>query len=90
MNKDNSGVLFKAEKKSDKHPDYTGNCLVSGKKMYIAAWVNESKDGKKYMSLSFTEPSQDANYKKEDSSASAKPEFSTPNPSTGSDDALPF
>ena len=90
MNKDNSGALFKAEKKSDKHPDYTGNCLVSGKKMYIAAWVNESHGGKKYMSLSFTEPSEDAKYKKENSSASTQPEFSKPNASVGADNDLPF
>ena len=44
MNKDNSGALFKEEeKKSEKHPDYKGNCLVNGERMYIAAWINESQ-----------------------------------------------
>ena len=85
-NKDNSGALFReADKKSEKHPDYKGNCMVNGELMYIAAWINESQNGKKYMSLSFTAPSQDAKYKKEDSSATPKPEFSKPQA-----DALPF
>ena len=78
MNKDNSGALFKEEeKKSEKHPDYKGNCLVNGQKMYIAAWVNTAEWGKKYLSLSFTAPSTDANYSK-DSTATPKPEFSKP------------
>tara|TARA_Y100000310_G_scaffold263293_1_gene273464 strand:- start:34 stop:303 length:270 start_codon:yes stop_codon:yes gene_type:complete len=87
-NKDNSGALFREEeKKSDKHPDYKGNCLVNGQKMYIAAWINESQGGKKYMSLSFSAPSKDAKYSK-DSSATPKPEFVEPQTSTGDD--LPF
>tara|TARA_R110000824_G_scaffold16422_1_gene68091 strand:+ start:398 stop:649 length:252 start_codon:yes stop_codon:yes gene_type:complete len=53
----NTGVLFRqAEKQSEKHPDFTGNCEVNGKKMQIASWINTSKDGsKKYMSLKFSE-----------------------------------
>ena len=88
MNKDNSGALFReADKKSEKHPDYKGNCLVNGQKMYIAAWINESQGGKKYMSLSFSAPSEDAQYDKT-SSATPKPEFSKPQATTGDD--LPF
>ena len=87
-NKDNSGALFKEEeKKSEKHPDYKGNCLVNGQRMYIAAWINTAESGKKYMSLSFTAPSTDANYSK-DATATPKPEFSKPQASTGDD--LPF
>ena len=84
-NKNNSGALFKEEKKTEKHPDYKGNCLVNGQKMYIAAWVNTAESGKKYMSLSFTAPSTDANYSK-DSTATPKPEISKPQTS----DDLPF
>tara|TARA_R100001594_G_scaffold148865_1_gene205133 strand:+ start:2603 stop:2869 length:267 start_codon:yes stop_codon:yes gene_type:complete len=88
MNKDNSGALFKVEdKKSDKHPDYTGNCIVGGKKMYIASWINTTEKGMKYMSLSFTEPSESAKYSKETSSASSKPAFAKPD-TTKND--LPF
>ena len=55
--KANSGSLFSnaENKKTDKHPDYKGSCLVEGKKMNISAWINESKAGKKYMSLKFDE-----------------------------------
>ena len=54
--KDNSGALFKVDEvKSDKHPVYTGTCLVNGKKMNIGAWINTSKAGKQYMSLKFDE-----------------------------------
>ena len=89
MDKDNSGALFKEEdKKSEKHPDYKGNCLVNGQKMYIAAWINESQGGKKYMSLSFSAPSTDAKYNKTDSTATPKPEFETPQATAGDD--LPF
>ena len=91
--KDNSGALFKEEnKKSEKHPDYKGNCMIDGKVKYIAAWINEAQNGKKYMSLSFSDPLQDANYKKEDSSATPKPEFSKPSatPLVASDDDIPF
>ena len=56
-NNNNTGVLFRqAEKESDKHPDFTGNCEVNDKKMQVVAWINTSKDGKyKYMSLKFSE-----------------------------------
>jgi uncharacterized protein (DUF736 family) len=88
MNKDNSGALFKEdEKKSDKHPDYKGNCLINGKKMYIAAWINTSQGGKTYMSLSFSEPTQDVKYDKKVASATSKPVFSKPD--TAEND-LPF
>ena len=87
-NKDNSGALFKEEKKSEKHPDYKGNCMVNGEVMYIAAWINESQNGKKYMSLSFSAPSTDANYSKKDASATEAPSFSKPQPSNT--DELPF
>ena len=54
--KDNSGALFKNEKKSSPNqPDYNGNCKVNGKEMRMAAWLKES-NGKKYMSFSFSEP----------------------------------
>ena len=84
--KDNSGALFKEDKKSEKHPDYKGSCMVKGEVMYIAAWINESQNGKKYMSLSFTPQSEQAKYNKADASVTPKPEFEKPQ--TNSD--LPF
>tara|TARA_Y100000310_G_scaffold67563_1_gene62879 strand:- start:407 stop:691 length:285 start_codon:yes stop_codon:yes gene_type:complete len=92
-NKPNSGALFKEEKKSDKHPDYKGSCLVEGEVMYIAAWVNTPKDGgNKYMSLSFTPQSEQAKYSKEGADATLKPEFETPvaTPTTPAENELPF
>ena len=51
-NKDMTGVLFPVEeKKSDKHPNLTGNVIIKGEKYYVSAWTNTSKNGKKYISL---------------------------------------
>lgn len=52
--KDNSGALFRNDKKeTDKHPDYTGSAMIDGSEYFLSAWLNESKHGVKYMSLSF-------------------------------------
>jgi uncharacterized protein (DUF736 family) len=49
----NRGALFKNDRKeSEKHPDYKGSINVSGHDYWLSAWIKESKDGKKYMSLS--------------------------------------
>lgn len=53
----NMGSMFKNEKRvNEKQPIYTGDANVNGKVMRVAAWVNESKTGKKYLSLKFQEP----------------------------------
>ena len=52
--KENTGSLFsnKENKKTDKHPDYTGKALVDGKVKSLSAWVNTAKSsGKQYLSL---------------------------------------
>ena len=49
----NRGVLFRNDKKeSEKHPDFTGSIDVDGVDHYLSAWVKESKQGKKFFSLS--------------------------------------
>lgn len=54
--KEGQGSLFKNQKKTDeKHPDYKGDCLLNGKKMQIAAWIKEAKNGSKFMSLRIKE-----------------------------------
>jgi hypothetical protein len=45
--RDNSGVLFKADKTdNDRSPQYKGNITVDGKDYWISAWVKEGKSGK--------------------------------------------
>ena len=51
----NRGVLFRNDKKdTEKHPDFTGSMDVGGVDHYLSAWVKESKQGKKFFSLSIT------------------------------------
>jgi len=50
--KEGSGALFKnTRKESENHPDYTGNCVIGGKVMRLAAWIKEGKQWK-FMSIS--------------------------------------
>lgn len=50
-----SGALFRNDKKeSEKHPDYKGSCEINGTEYWVSSWINESKKGKKYMSLKFS------------------------------------
>ena len=45
--RDNSGVLFKADKvENERSPQYKGNITVGGKDYWISAWVKEGKSGK--------------------------------------------
>lgn len=64
--KDNSFSLFKnKDKKSDKSPDYSGDIMINGKKLKLAAWIKESRSGDKYMNGSVSEP-QEGGRKRED------------------------
>jgi uncharacterized protein (DUF736 family) len=57
--RDGTGSLFKNDEKlTEAHPDYKGSCMIDGKKLYISAWIKESKEGMKYMSLSIQPPLQ--------------------------------
>jgi len=54
--KDNSGAMFVNDKKeSETHPDRKGSAMIGGKEYWVSGWVNTSKTGTKYMSLSITE-----------------------------------
>jgi hypothetical protein len=45
--RNNSGVLFKADKiENERSPQYKGNITVEGKDYWISAWVKEGKSGK--------------------------------------------
>lgn len=77
--RDNSGVLFKADKTdNDRSPQYKGNITVDGKDYWISAWIKEGKSGK-FMGLAVAPKEQQA-----------KP--STRSKDTGFDDGsdLPF
>ena len=53
-NKDNSGALFKNDRKeTDNHPDYNGQALIGGVDYWMSAWMKEAESGRKYMSFSF-------------------------------------
>lgn len=55
-NKLNCGALFSNTKTKETQPDYRGGANVNGKEMDISAWINTTKEGKKYMSITFQEP----------------------------------
>ena len=77
--KDNSGVLFKNDKKeTGNHPDYKGNITVGGKDYWLSAWIKEGKSGK-FMGLAVS-PKEE--YKAKPSERSKATGFD--------DDSLPF
>lgn len=49
--KPNTGSLFKAEKKSDKHPDLTGTIKLDDGEYYVSAWKKQGQKGD-FLSLS--------------------------------------
>ena len=51
--KDNSGSLFKNEKREkDTHPHMTGTALIDGKEYWVSAWTKEGQKGR-WQSLAF-------------------------------------
>lgn len=49
----NRGVLFKNEdKKSDKHPDYSGRLNVDGVEYFFDGWRKTSESGRQFLSVS--------------------------------------
>jgi hypothetical protein len=51
--KDNSGALFSNRDKPDAKSEYGGSCVIEGREYWLNGWVKETKDGRKYFSLSF-------------------------------------
>ena len=55
----NRGALFKNDRKeTENHPDYKGQVNVDGTDYWLSAWIKESQNGGKYMSLS-VQPKED-------------------------------
>jgi hypothetical protein len=52
---DNYGSLSRNKKKEkETHPTHKGSCTIEGRKYWISAYVNESRDsGEKYFKLYF-------------------------------------
>lgn len=48
-------TLFRNTKQANNAPEYTGEIMVNGKKMRLAAWVKEGKNGK-FFSGKMSEP----------------------------------
>ena len=54
--KDNSGSLFKNDKKaSDSHPNAKGSAKIGGVEYWVSAWTKKDKNGNPWQSLSFQE-----------------------------------
>lgn len=52
--RNNSGTLFRNKRKeAENHPDSTGTVMVNGVEYYINGWTKTTKDGDKFVSLSF-------------------------------------
>lgn len=77
---DNSGVLFRNNnKKTEKHPDYSGNITIDGVEYFLSAWIKEGAKGK-FFGLGVR--------KKED--FGKKPDEARKTPASFSDDDIPF
>jgi len=56
--RDNSGVLFRNDKReNEKAPNYKGNITVGGQDYWLSAWIKEGKSGK-FMGLAVS-PKED-------------------------------
>jgi uncharacterized protein (DUF736 family) len=84
--KDNTGSLFKNDRKEkDTHPDYKGSALINGVDHWLDAWINEDRNGNKYMSLKLKPKEARNGGQVAEYAASQKPAFDP-----DLDDEIPF
>ena len=88
--KPDTGVLFRNDKKeSDNHPDYNGRIAdENGREHWLSAWINESKDGRKYMKLSRGKPCDETAKQGADNARQANGQDSAP--ADDFEDSIPF
>lgn len=87
--RDNSGSLFKNEKKEQpNHADYTGSIMVNGVNYWLSGWLKESAGGKKFFSLA-VKPKEEQRQAQPGPPGRSKP---APAPTTPDDDefGIPF
>lgn len=82
--RDNSGSLFKNDKKQDgdNKPNYTGTVMINGVEMWISAWLKEGQKGN-WMSLSFKP-------KEQNQSQANQTSYAAQQPSSFDDESIPF
>lgn len=81
--RDNSGVLFKNDRReNDKHPNAKGSALIDGVEYWVSSWTKEGQKGK-FQSLSFERKDKDAKPK-------AKPKDEAWHARADDDDDIPF
>jgi len=59
IQKDNSGTIFKNDRKEkESHPDGKGSCVIDGVEYWVSSWNKTSTKGTQYRSLSFQRKEQ--------------------------------
>lgn len=54
--RDNSGAVFVNDhKQKDTHPDRKGSAKINGVDYWVSGWLKKDRNGKQFLSLSFTE-----------------------------------
>ena len=87
----NSGTLNKNDRKEkDTHADYRGQCEIDGVGYWIDAWIKPSKDGGKFMSLSFKPKQERVGKAVEDTAKTVERFKDTVKQSFGLNDEIPF
>lgn len=95
--KDNSGALFTNDKKErDNHPDFKGSAVINGVEYWLSAWKKKDKNGKTYLSTSYTQKEQPASAPQQRAPAPRQTPRQAPKGSQGSgfddmqDDGIPW